>query len=183
MRLNQLNGLLAFWKVARHRGFTSAAAELEVSLSALSQAIPTLEARLGLRLLNRTIKQRQPHASGRGLSWRVAPALIDVLQAGEQVNALDGRPTGLLRINVARISTAIVMGPLLSGFLEAYPEVQVELATDEGFVDVVEPGFDAGVRMGESVQKDMVAVPIGGPITLAVVGSPVVPPVTSAMRP
>jgi DNA-binding transcriptional LysR family regulator len=78
----------------------------------------------------------------------------------------------VLRINAARISTAMVLQPLLAGFLKAYPNVQVELIIDEGYVDIVEKGFDAGVRIGESVQKDMVAVPLGGPITVAVVGSP-----------
>ena len=172
MRLNQLDGLLAFWKVAQHRGFTSAAAALEVSPSALSQAIRTLETRLGVRLLNRTTRSVSLTEAGEAYHARIAPALSEVLEAGEHLHALEGRPSGLLRINAARISTAMVMGPLLGGFLETYPEVQVELSTDEGYVDIVERGLDAGVRMGESVQKDMVAIPIGGPITVALVGSP-----------
>jgi len=110
--------------------------------------------------------------AGEAYHARIAPALSEVLEAGEHLHALEGRPSGLLRINAARISTAMVMGPLLGGFLETYPEVQVELSTDEGYVDIVERGLDAGVRMGESVQKDMVAIPIGGPITVALVGSP-----------
>ena len=95
-----------------------------------------------------------------------------MLEAGEQLHALQGRPSGLLRINAARISIAMVLQPLLAGFLKAYPEVQIELTNDEGYVDIVERGFDAGIRMGESVQKDMVAVPLGGPISVAIVGSP-----------
>ena len=172
MRLNQLDGLLAFWKVAQHRGFTAAAAALEVSPSALSQAIRTLETRLGVRLLNRTTRSVSLTEAGEAYLARIAPALSDVLEAGEQLHASEGRPAGLIRINAARISTAMVMGPLLAGFLKAYPDVQVELSTDEGYIDIVERGLDAGVRMGESVQKDMVAVPIGGPITVALVGSP-----------
>ena len=153
MRLNQLDGLLAFWKVAQHRGFTSAAAALEVSPSALSQAIRTLETRLGVRLLNRTTRSVSLTEAGEAYLARIAPALSEVLEAGEHLHALEGRPSGLLRINAASISTAMVMGPLLGGFLEAYPKVQVELSTDEGYVDIVERGLDAGVRMGESVQK------------------------------
>jgi DNA-binding transcriptional LysR family regulator len=172
MRLNQLDGLLAFWKVAQHRGFSAAAAALEVSPSALSQAIRTLEARLGVRLLNRTTRSVSLTEAGEAYLSRIGPALGDVLEAGEQLHALQGRPSGVLRINAARISIAMVLQPLLAGFLKAYPEVQIELTNDEGYVDIVDRGFDAGVRMGESVQKDMVAVPLGGPVSVAVVGSP-----------
>jgi len=172
MRLNQLDGLLAFWKVAEHRGFSAAAAALEVSPSALSQAIRSLETRLGVRLLNRTTRSVSLTEAGEAYLSRVGPALSDVQEAGEQLHALQGRPSGVLRINAARISIAMVLQPLLAGFLEAYPDVQVELSNDEGYVDIVERGFDAGVRLGESVQKDMVAVPLGGPVAVAVVGSP-----------
>jgi len=172
MRLNQLDGLLAFWKVAEHRGFSAAAAALEVSPSALSQAIRHLETRLGVRLLNRTTRSVSLTEAGEAYLSRIAPALSDVEEAGEQLHALRGRPSGVLRINAARISTAMVLQPLLAGFLKAYPNLQVELIIDEGYIDIVEKGFDAGVRIGESVQKDMVAVPLGGPITVAVVGSP-----------
>jgi DNA-binding transcriptional LysR family regulator len=172
MRLNQLDGLLAFWKVAEHRGFTAAAAALEVSPSALSQAIRTLEARLGVRLLNRNTRSVSLTEAGQAYLLRIGPALRDVLDAGEQLHAREGRPSGVLRINAARISIAMVLQPLLPGFLQRYPEVQVELTNDEGYVDIVEQGFDAGVRLGESVQQDMIAVPLGGPIKVAVVGSP-----------
>ena len=172
MRLNQLDGLLAFWKVAEHRGFTAAAAALEVSPSALSQAIRHLEARLGVRLLNRTTRSVSLTEAGQAYLSRVGPALSDVHEAGEQLHALRGKPSGVLRINAARISTAMVLQPLLAGFLKAYPDVQIELTNDEGYVDIVERGFDAGVRIGESVQKDMVAVPLGGSIAIAIVGSP-----------
>ena len=172
MRLKQLDGLIAFWKVTEHRGFTAAAAALDVSPSAISQAIRQLEARLGVRLLNRTTRSLSLTEAGEAYLSRIGPALGEVLQAGEQLHALQGRPSGVLRINAARISIAMVLQPLLSGFLRAYPEVQVELTNDEGYVDIVERGFDAGVRIGESVQKDMIAVPLGGPIAIAVVGSP-----------
>ena len=145
MRLNQLDGLLAFWKVAEHRGFTAAAAELEVSPSALSQAIRHLEARLGVRLLNRTTRSVSLTEAGEAYLSRIAPALRNVREAGEQLHALRGRPSGVLRINAARIGTAMVLRPLLAGFLQAYPDVQIELTNDEGYVDIVERGFDAGV--------------------------------------
>lgn len=172
MRLNQLDGLLAFWKVAQHRGFTAAAAELEVSPSALSQAIRHLEARLGVRLLNRTTRSVSLTEAGEAYLARIGPAIGDVLDAGEQLHALQGRPSGVLRINAARISVAMALQPLLPGFLQAYPEVQIEISNDEGYVDIVEKGFDAGIRLGESVQKDMIAIPLGGMVSVAVVGSP-----------
>ena len=172
MRLTQLNGLLAFWKVAQHGGFTAAAAALEVSPSALSQAIRQLEARLGVRLLNRTTRSISLTEAGEAYLSRIGPALSDVQEAEEQLHALQGQPSGVLRINAARISKIMVLKPLLPGFLKTYPGVQIELTNDEGYVDIVERGFDAGVRLGESVQKDMVAVPLGGSLTAAIVGSP-----------
>ena len=172
MKLKQLDGLMAFWKVAEHRGFTAAAAELEVSPSALSQAIRQLEARLGVRLLNRTTRSVSLTEAGEAYVARVGPAIGQVIEAGEELNVLQGRPAGTLRLNAARISIAMVLQPMLAGFLQEHPHVQLELTNDEGFVDIVEKGFDAGVRLGESVQRDMVAVPLGGPITVAVVASP-----------
>ena len=172
MKLSQLDGLMAFWKVAERRGFTAAAAELEVSPSALSQAIRQLETRVGVRLLNRTTRSVSLTEAGEAYLGRVGPALGQVLEAGEELNVLQGRPAGTLRLNAARISTAMVLQPMLAGFLREHPHVQLELTTDEGFVDIVERGFDAGVRMGESLHRDMVAVPLGGAITVAVVASP-----------
>lgn len=172
MKLRQFDGLMAFWKVAEHRGFTAAAAELEVSPSALSQAIRQLETRLGTRLLNRTTRSVSLTEAGEAYLARVGPALSQVIEAGEELNVLQGRPVGTLRLNAARISTAMVLQPMLAGFLQEHPHVQLELTNDEGFIDIVEKGFDAGVRIGESVQRDMVAIPLGGPVTIAVVASP-----------
>lgn len=172
MQLKQFDGLMAFWKVAEHRGFTAAAAELEVSPSALSQSIRQLEARLGVRLLHRSTRSVSLTEAGQAYLARVGPALGQVIAAGEEVNTLQGRPSGTLRLNAARIATAMVLQPLLAGFLAEHPQVQIELTNDEGFVDIVEQGFDAGVRMGESLARDMVAIPLGGPVTVAVVASP-----------
>ena len=172
MQLKQFDGLMAFWKVAEHRGFTAAAAELEVSPSALSQSIRQLEARLGVRLLHRSTRSVSLTEAGQAYLARVGPALGQVIEAGEEINTLQGRPSGTLRLNSARIATAMVLQPLLAGFLAEHPQVQIELTNDEGFVDIVEQGFDAGVRMGESLARDMVAIPLGGPVTMAVVATP-----------
>lgn len=172
MKLKQLDGLIAFWKVAHYKGFSAAAAELEVSPSALSQAIRQLEARLGVRLLHRSTRSVSLTEAGEAYLARVGPALGQVIEAGEELNVMQGRPAGVLRINAARVSIAMVLQQRLAGFLREFPHVQIELTNDEGFIDIVERGFDAGIRMGESVQKDMVAVPMGGPVTMAVVASP-----------
>ena len=163
---------MAFWKVAQHTGLSAAAAELEVSPSALSQAIRHLETRLGVRLLHRTTRSVSLTEAGEAYFARVGPALGEVMKAGEELNVMQGRPAGVLRINAARVATAMVLQQRLAGFLQEHPHVQIELTNDEGFVDIVEGGFDAGVRMGESVQKDMVAVPLSGPVVMAVVASP-----------
>jgi DNA-binding transcriptional LysR family regulator len=172
MKLNQLDGLVAFWKVAQYRGFTAAAAELEVSPSALSQSIRQLETRLGARLLNRTTRSVSLTEAGEAYLARVGPAMAQVVEAGEELNALRGEPAGVLRVNAARISVAMVLQPLLAGFLRENPRVHLEIVNDEGFVDIVEKGLDAGLRMGESLHRDMVAVPLGGPVKVAVVASP-----------
>jgi DNA-binding transcriptional LysR family regulator len=172
MKLNQLDGLMAFWKVAQHRGFTSAAAELEVSPSALSQAIRQLEARLGVRLLNRTTRSVGLTEAGEAYLARIGPAVTQVIEASEDMNVLQGRPAGTLRLNAARVSVTMVLQPILAGFLQEHPHIQIELTNDEGFVDIVERGLDAGVRLGESVHQDMVAVPLTGPLTMGVVASP-----------
>jgi DNA-binding transcriptional LysR family regulator len=131
-----------------------------------------LEARVGVLLLHRTTRSVSLTEAGQMYLARVGPALGQVVEAGEELNVLQGRPAGVLRLNAARISTAMVLQPMLAGFLRENPHVQLELTHDEGFVDIVERGFDAGIRMGESVQRDMIAVPLGGPITVAVVASP-----------
>jgi DNA-binding transcriptional LysR family regulator len=172
MKLTQLDGLMAFCKVAEHRGFTAAAAELEVSPSALSQAIRQLEGRLKVRLFHRTTRNVSLTEAGEAYLARVGPAVSEVIEAGEELNVLQGRPAGTLRINAARISIALALQPMLAGFLRHHPYVQIELTTDEGFVDIVEGRFDAGVRLGHSLQRDMVAVPLGGPVNVAVVASP-----------
>ncbi|WP_377157820.1 LysR family transcriptional regulator [Roseateles sp. UC29_93] len=172
MKLNQLDGLIAFWKVSAHGSFTAAAADLAVSPSALSQAIRQLEKRLGVRLLNRTTRSVSLTEAGQAYLARVGPALGQVVEAGDELKVLQGKPSGTLRLNAARVSAALVLRPLLAGFLQENPHVQLELTNDEGFVDIVEKGFDAGIRFGESVHRDMIAVPIGGAMKVMVVATP-----------
>ena len=124
------------------------------------------------RIFPRTTISVSLTEAGEAYLAKIAPALSDVLNASEALNALQGRLSGVLRINAARISITMVLQPLLAGFLKAYPDVHIELSNDEGYVDIVERGFDAGIRLGESVQKDMIAIPLGGPVNVAVVGSP-----------
>jgi DNA-binding transcriptional LysR family regulator len=128
--------------------------------------------RLGARLLNRTTRSVSLTEAGEAYLTRVGPALGQVLEAGEELNVMQGRPTGTLRLNAARIATSMVLQPMLAGFLEENPHVKLEITNDEGFVDIVERGFDAGVRMGESLHRDMVGIPLGGPVTVALVASP-----------
>ena len=172
MRLNQLDGLLAFWKVAQHRGFSAAAAALEVSPSALSQAIRTLETRLGVRLLNRTTRSVSLTEAGEAYLSRIGPALADVLEAGEQLHALQGRPSGRAAhqrsAHLDRDGAAAAAGRVSEG-LPGRPD---RAHQRRRLCRHRRKGFDAGVRMGESVQKDMVAVPLGGPVSVAIVGSP-----------
>ena len=122
--------------------------------------------------MNRTTRSVSLTEAGEAYLARVGLAVGQVIEAGEELNLLQGRPAGTLRLNAAAISTAMVLQPMLAGFLQENPHVQVELTNDEGFVDIVERGFDAGVRIGESVQRDMVAISLGGPLTVAVVASP-----------
>lgn len=167
-----LADLQAFAAVARTRSFRRAATELGVSPSALSHALRGLETRLGVRLLNRTTRSVAPTEAGERLLNRLAPALLDIHGALEEVNAFRDSPLGTLRINAPRAACELVLAPLVGRFLAAHPGMRVELVAENAFVDIVADGFDAGVRFGESLQQDMVAVPVGPPQRFVVVGSP-----------
>lgn len=172
MSLNNLAELQAFAAVARLRSFRRAAGELGVSPSALSHALRGLEERLGVRLLNRSTRSVAPTEAGTRLLAQLAPALQGIADALDQVNAFRQTPLGTLRINAPRIACQFVLGPLVTRFLAAHPGMRVELVADDAFVDIVAAGYDAGVRFGESLQQDMVAVPIGPPQRFVVVASP-----------
>lgn len=172
MTIPRLDDLHTFAVVARWRSFRRAAVELGVSPSALSHTLRVLEARLGVRLLNRTTRSVAPTAAGERLLARLSPALLDIQGALDEINAFRDSPVGSLRINAPRAAAELVLGPLVNRFLQAHPGMQVELVTDDALLDIVAAGFDAGVRFGERLQQDMVAVPLGPPQRFVVVASP-----------
>ncbi|PKV43731.1 LysR family transcriptional regulator [Janthinobacterium sp. 61] len=167
-----LNELTAFAAVARLRSFRKAALERGVSASALSHALRTLEERLGVRLLNRTTRSVTPTEAGQQLLARLAPAMREIDDALLDLSTLQDVPAGKLRLNVPRPAARLLLAPMLSCFVARYPRVQVELVTDDGMIDIVRDGFDAGIRFGEQVAADMIAVPVGAPQPFLVVASP-----------
>lgn len=162
----------AFTAVARARGFRAAAALRNVSASSLSEAVRRLEARLGVRLLNRTTRSVTPTEAGQTLLERLSPALADVALALDEVNAFRDSPTGTLRLNVPLVVAKVILPRLLPKFLAQNPGVAVEIVAQDSFVDVLAAGFDAGVRYDERLEKDMIAVPLWGPQRFVVVGAP-----------
>jgi len=172
MRAVDPGDLIPFLAVARHRSFSRAAVELGTSASALSHAVRALETRLDLRLFNRTTRSVALTEVGERLFGRVQPAFQDVAQALGELDAFRDTPTGVLRLNGSSVAVRTVLAPIVARFLAAYPRVKVELVADTALGDVVAGGFDAGVRFGERIAADMIAVPIGPPQRSAVVGSP-----------
>ena len=173
MATPQLADLDAFAEVARARSFRGAAYVRGVSASTLSEAVRRLEARLGVRLLNRTTRSVTPTDAGLRLLERLGPALADVAAALDAVHATDDAPAGTLRLNVPTIAARLILPLLLSRFLQAHPRIRVEVVAEDTFIDVLAAGFDAGIRYDERLEGDMIAVPIG-PRTqrFAVAGSP-----------
>ena len=172
MNLASLADLQAFAAVARLRSFRQAAAELGVSPSALSHALRGLETRLGVRLLNRSTRSVAPTEAGERLLSRLSPALQDIHGALDEINAFRDSPLGTLRINAPHAACELVLAPLVARFITTHPGMRVELVADNAFVDIVATGFDAGVRFGESLQQDMVALPLGPAQRFVVVASP-----------
>src|SRR4051812_40815731 len=172
MPRSNLNDLAAFLAVARERSFTRAAAQMGVSQSALSQVVKELEGRLGLRLLTRTTRSVSPTEAGERLLQSLGPHL-DGIDAGlASLTELREKPAGTIRINADEHAVNAVLWPALRKVLPDYPEITVELVTDFGMTDIVAERFDAGVRLGEVVAKDMVAVSIGPDMRMAAVGAP-----------
>ena len=157
----ELADLNAFLTVARARGFREAARAVGTSASTLSEAVRRLEAQLGVRLLHRTTRSVTPTEVGTRLIERLTPALGEVEAALEVVNLFRERPAGTLRLNVPVSAARLVLPAILSGFLAAYPDIQVEIIAEDGFVDMVASGCDAGIRYDERLEQDMIAVPIG----------------------
>jgi DNA-binding transcriptional LysR family regulator len=157
----ELDDLAAFVAVCRAGGFRDGGRAAGSSASGLSQAVRRLEARLGVRLLNRSTRSVAPTEAGQRLFERLAPALGEVAAAVDVVNAFRDRPMGTLRLNVPTSVARLVLPPILARFLPAYPDIHVEVVTEDGYVDVLAAGCDAGVRYEERLEQDMIAVPIG----------------------
>src|SRR4051812_14889188 len=172
MYRGNLNDLLAFLAVAQERSFTKAAAKLGVSQSALSHTIRGLEEQLGLRLLTRTTRSVAPTEAGERLICVIAPRFEEIEAEITALGELREKPAGTIRITATDYAIETILWPKLRKYLLRYPEVQVELLTDYGLSDIVAERFDAGVRIGEQVAKDMIAVRIGPDISIAVVGAP-----------
>jgi DNA-binding transcriptional LysR family regulator len=166
--LTELEAVLA---VARHRSFRAAATELEVSTSALSHAVAALEARLGVRLFNRTTRSVALSEAGAQFVESIAPALATIRCAIEQAGSFRDTPSGTLRINTSLGAAKQVM-PVFMTFLRRYPDVKLDVVTDGRLIDIVIEGFDAGIRLAQSVPQDMIAVPFGRQQRFAIVGSP-----------
>jgi DNA-binding transcriptional LysR family regulator len=156
-----LNDLSAFVTVARAGGFRDAAKLGGVSASSLSEAVRRLEARLGVRLLNRTTRSIAPTEAGARLLERLTPALGEIEAAIDVVNAFRDRPAGTLKLNVPSTVARLVLPSIVAPFLKAYPDIRLEVIVDESFVDVLAAGCDAGIRYDERLEQDMIAVPIG----------------------
>src|SRR6266704_3317896 len=172
IRQGALDGLEAFRSVAQHLSFRRSAAELGVTPSAISQAVRALEARVGAALFIRTTRSVGLTEAGARFLSRAKPAFEELVAASEVARDLGQRPTGMLRITVPRAVVPILLEPLIASFCQAFPEVEVEIAASEELVDVAAGGFDAGIRLGQFIAADMVAVRLTPPFPFVVVGSP-----------
>jgi DNA-binding transcriptional LysR family regulator len=172
MRGSDLGDILAFLAVAEERSFTRAAAKLGVSQSALSYTLRRLETRLGLRLLNRTTRSVAPTAAGERLLSTLRPAFDRIEAELNAVGELRDRPSGTIRISANEHAADMILWPVISQLLPSYPDVRVEIDVDYGLTDIVTDRYDAGVRLGDQVAKDMIAVRIGPDLRFAVVGAP-----------
>ena len=160
MARSDLSDITAFLAVAREGSFTKAAAKLGVSQSALSQTVRNLEARLGLRLLTRTTRNLSPTQAGERLIQSVGPRLDEIEAELSALTALRDTPAGLVRIAAGEHSAELVLWPAIERLLPDYPDIVIEIVVDNGLTDIVEQRLDAGVRLGEQVAQDMVAVSI-----------------------
>jgi DNA-binding transcriptional LysR family regulator len=172
VRQGALDGVEAFLSVARHRSFRRAAAELGVTPSAMSQAVRALEARVGATLFIRTTRSVGLTEAGERFLSRAKPAFEELVAASEVARGLGQRPAGLLRLTVPRAVVPILLEPLIASFCQANPEVEVEIAASADLVDIAGEGFDAGIRLGQFIAADMVAVRLTPPFPFVVVGSP-----------
>lgn len=168
----RLDHLEIFAQIVRAGGFRAAAAERGVSSSVMSQTMASLEQALGIRLLNRTTRSVAPTEAGERLLRELRPALDDIRSALTQLDRLRDQPSGTLRINAPAPAVDHVLCPLVFAFMETHPQVDFEIVSDAAMIDIVEQGFDAGVRFGQQLAPDMIAVPLGPPLRYAIVASP-----------
>jgi DNA-binding transcriptional LysR family regulator len=172
VRRGALEGVEAFLATAKHRSFRRAADELGVTPSAVSQAVRTLEARVGVALFFRTTRSVGLTEAGERFFNRAAPAFDELVSAAEAARELGRGPTGLLRLSVPRGVVPLILEPIIASFCEAYPQIEVEIAASEEMIDLAKGGFDAGIRLGQFIAPDMVAVRLTEPFPFVVVGSP-----------
>jgi DNA-binding transcriptional LysR family regulator len=172
VRHGALDGVEAILSVAQHKSFRRAAADLGVTPSAISQAVRALEARIGAALFFRTTRSVGLTEAGERFLARAKPAFEELVAASAAARELGQQPSGLLRLTVPRAVVPLLLEPLIASFAKAYPEVTVEIAANEELVDLAEQGFDAGIRLGQFIAADMVAVRLTPPFPLMVVGSP-----------
>lgn len=172
MRRENINDFLAFIAVAREHSFTRAAAKLGISQSALSYTVRTLEARLGLRLLTRTTRSVSPTEAGERLLLSIGPRFDEIESEIAALSAMRDKPMGNVRITTVEHASETILWPKLALLLQEYPDISVELISEYGLKDIVADRYDAGVRLGEQVDKDMISQPIGPDFRMAVVGAP-----------
>src|SRR5437588_3913904 len=172
VRQGALDGVEAFLSVAQHRSFRGAAAELGVTPSAISQAVRALEARVGATLFMRTTRSVGLTEAGERFLARAKPAFEELVAASQVARDLGTRPAGLLRLTVPRAVVPILLEPLIESFCQTYPEIELEIAASAELVDLAAGGFDAGVRLGQFIAADMVAVRLTPPIPFAGASSP-----------
>ena len=172
MRPDVFGDLVTFKMIAEEQSFTRAAKRLGVTQSALSQTIKRLEDELGVKLLARTTRSVSPTHAGERVLARLSPAVIELETEIEALASLRDRPAGLVRVTAGKHAADTILWPALLPFMRSYPDIEVEVCVENGYVDIVAQRYDAGIRMGERLEKDMVAVPIGPPLRTVVVGSP-----------
>lgn len=167
-----VSSLTWFAHIARHRSFTKAATEMEVTRAALSQHLKGLEQHLNVRLLNRTTRDMSLTEEGQRLLDVLQPALTAIERAVSEIGEVHAEPTGLIRMNSSRVAARLLIEPRMGEFLARYPKLRLELVMNDGFSNIVAEGLDAGIRLGESLDEHMVAVPITPSLEMAIVGSP-----------
>ncbi len=172
LQKDQLDGLLALKLVADKKNFTAAAAELDITPSAISQMIKQLEARVGVALLNRTTRSTSLTEAGENFLNQAGPAIDQILSALDAVGSYAAKPSGLLRLNMPRTVYPVFLAPIIARFVTKFPDICVEVFFEDQASDVVEKGFDAGIRLSDILAKDMVAIKLYGPVRFITAASP-----------